>query len=93
MLPVNLKQDWFMAKINLKNTYLTIPVESVHYSLLSFQVQAGKWIQFQCLPFGLCTTAFVFSNEWVYRLLSLNPNHIIIKGNKAYCPVPASSED
>ena len=61
MLPVILKQDWFMAKIDLKDAYLTIPVAAVHHPLLSFQVLAGEWIQFQCLPFGLCTAPFVFS--------------------------------
>ena len=61
MLPVILKQDWFMAKIDLKDAYLTIPVAAVHHPLLSFQVLAGEWIQFQSLPFGLCTAPFVFS--------------------------------
>ena len=61
MLPVILKQDWFMAKIDLKDAYLTIPVATVHHPLLSFQVLAGEWIQFQCLPLGLCTAPFVFS--------------------------------
>ena len=50
-----------MAKIDLKDAYLTIPVARVHHCLLSFQVQQGEWIQFQCLPFGLCTTPFVFT--------------------------------
>jgi len=35
---------WFMAKIDLKNAYLTIPVAAVCHSLLSFQVQTGEYI-------------------------------------------------
>ena len=56
-----LKQGWQMAKIDLKDAYLTIPVAREHHCLLSFQVQQGEWIQFQCLPFGLCTAPFVFT--------------------------------
>jgi len=61
MLPVILKQGWYMAKIDLKDAYLTIPVAAEHRSLLSFHVQTGEWMQFQSLPFGLCTAPFVSS--------------------------------
>ena len=61
MLSEILKQGWQMAKIDLKDAYLTIPVAREHHCLLSFQVCQGEWVQFQCLPFGLCTTPFVFT--------------------------------
>ena len=61
MLTEVLKQGWQTAKIYLKDVYLTIPVAREYHCLLSFQVQRGEWIQFQCLPIGLCTTPFVFT--------------------------------
>ena len=60
MLPVIIKQDWQMAKINLKDAYLTVPVAKEYHCLLSFQVGQREWAQFQCLPFGLSTAPFVF---------------------------------
>ena len=61
MLSDILKQGWQMAKIDLKDAYLTIPVAREHHCLLSFQVRQGEWVQFQCLPFGICTAPFVFT--------------------------------
>ena len=61
MLLEVLRQGWHMAKIDLKDAYLTIPITQEHQCLLSSQIGAGVWMQFKCLPFGLCTAPFVFS--------------------------------
>jgi len=57
MLPTILKHRWQMAK----DAYLTIPVAQQQHCLLSFRVPTGQWMQFNCLPFGLCTAPFVFT--------------------------------
>ena len=61
MLPEVLRKEWHMAKIDLKDAYLTIPIAQEHQCLLSSQIGVGKWVPYQCLPFGLCTAPFVFS--------------------------------
>jgi len=48
-----------MAKIDLEDAYLTIPV--AQDCLLSFKVHPGQWMEFHYLAFGLCTAPFVFS--------------------------------
>ena len=80
MLMEVLKQGWQMAKIDLKDVYLTIPVAREHHCLLSFQVQQGEWIQFQCLPFGLCTAPFVFTKvtKPIVQFLQQLGIHLII---------------
>lgn len=52
---------WFMVKIDLKDAYLTIPIAQNFQSPLAFQATPQDIMQFQCLPFGLCTAPFVFS--------------------------------
>lgn len=42
MLPVIIKQDWQMAKINLKDAYLTVLVAKEYHCLLSFQVAKAR---------------------------------------------------
>ena len=57
MVPNVVKQDSFMAKVDLKDTYLTVPV----CCLLAFQNESKEFLQFQTLSFGLCTAPYVFS--------------------------------
>ncbi|XP_065902073.1 uncharacterized protein [Dysidea avara] len=62
MLPSIISQGWFMVKLDLKDAYLTIPVAQESWNLLTFQAgPPHNLMQFQCLPFGLCTAPFTFS--------------------------------
>lgn len=51
--------DW-MAKIDLKDAYFTIPIQVAHRKLLRFHFD-GKAFQFNCLPFGLTSAPWVFT--------------------------------
>lgn len=61
MLPTVVQQEWVLGKIDLKDAYLTIPVAQEFHQLLAFQTAPHRFIQFVCLPFGLCTAPYVFS--------------------------------
>ena len=62
MLSGVVSHKWFMGKLDLKDAYLTIPVAPDSWNLLTFQVtQPNSLMQFQCLPFRLCTAPFAFS--------------------------------
>ena len=61
MLPNIINLGQFMVKIDLKDAYLTIPIAQNFQSSLAFQATPQEIMQFQCLPFGLCTASFVFS--------------------------------
>ena len=80
MLPNVVRQDFFMAKVDLKDAYLTIPVSAEFHCLLAFQNNDGQFLQFQILPFGLCTTPYVFSKTTkpAVQLLRQMGIHIII---------------
>ena len=53
------KGDW-MASIDLKDAYSSLPVAQKHRPLLRF-MWGGQLFQFQCLPFGLSTAPQVFT--------------------------------
>ena len=61
MLPNVVRQNFFMAKVDLKDAYLTVPVSAEFHCLLGFQDDNGQLLQFQTLPFGLCTAPYAFS--------------------------------
>ena len=52
--------DW-MTKVNLKDAYFMLPVATNHRRLLQFK-WLGKTYQFNCLPFGLSSALWVFTN-------------------------------
>jgi len=80
LLPTVVRQDWVLGKVDLKDAYLTIPVAQRFHRLLAFQVEPNKWVQFQCLPFGLCTAPFVFSKvtKPVVQFLRQQGVHLIL---------------
>ena len=53
------KGDW-MAKVDLKDAYFTVPVAAEHQKYLRF-VWKGEFFQYVCLPFGLCSAPRVFT--------------------------------
>ena len=61
MVPNVVQKDSFMAKVDLKDVYLTVPVATEFHCLLAFQSESKEFLQFQTLPFGLCTAPYVFS--------------------------------
>lgn len=50
----------FMCTIDLKDAYLLVPVCKSSRKFLRFRFN-GKLFQFKCLPFGLCTSPYVFT--------------------------------
>lgn len=53
------KGDW-LAEIDLKDAYLTVPMAKEHRKYLRFQWQ-GKMYEFKSLPFGLATAPITFT--------------------------------
>ncbi|XP_063991174.1 uncharacterized protein LOC135169804 [Diachasmimorpha longicaudata] len=51
--------DW-MASLDLKDAYCLMPVHRDHRKYLRFQFN-GKLFQFTCLPFGLCSSPYVYT--------------------------------
>ena len=52
-------KDW-LAKVDLKDAFLMIPISTVHRRYLRFTFQE-KTFQFNCLPFGLSLAPWVFT--------------------------------
>jgi len=61
MVPNVVQNNYFMAKIDLKDAYLTVPVAAVFRCLLAFANENRDFLQFQTLPFGLCTAPCILS--------------------------------
>ena len=61
MLLTVVQKDFFMAKVDLKDAYFTVPIAPKFHCLMAFQDEDGKFLQFQTLPFGLCTAPYAFS--------------------------------
>ena len=53
------KDDW-MVSIDLKDTYLSVPVTPIHRKYLRFNWR-GQIYEFQCLPFGLSSAPRTFT--------------------------------
>jgi len=51
--------DW-VAKVDLKDAYLAVPIHQSHQRFLQFQFQK-KTFRFTCLPFGLSSALWVFT--------------------------------
>ncbi|KZS02517.1 Uncharacterized protein APZ42_000419 [Daphnia magna] len=51
--------DW-LAKLDLKDAYFTVPMHLSDQELLQFRWQ-GKIYQFNCLPFGLSSASWAFT--------------------------------
>ena len=53
------KGDW-LTKLDLKDAYLSVPMNQAHTHLLRFQWQSQTY-QFDTLPFGLSSAPYVFT--------------------------------
>ena len=51
--------NW-LAKVDLKDAFFTVPMHHQYRKYLRFTFQ-GKTYQFTCLPFGLCSAPWVFT--------------------------------
>ena len=60
MVTDSIQQGWWMAKLDLKDAYLTVKVSEQDKKYLQFEWK-GKYYQFRSLPFGLATAPFVFT--------------------------------
>ena len=52
--------NFFMAKIDIKDTYYSIPLFPEHQKFLKFSLQ-GKLYKATCLPIGLCSDPIKFT--------------------------------
>lgn len=52
----------YMAKLDLREAYFSVPVNHTSRKFLQFRWR-NKLLQFTCLPFGLSSAPFVFTNS------------------------------
>ncbi|XP_044585057.1 uncharacterized protein LOC123265399 [Cotesia glomerata] len=69
-----LERGIFMGTVDLKDAYFLIPVWKPHCKYLRFIAQ-GKYYEFVCLPFGLCTCPLTFT-----KLMKPVINYLRLKG-------------
>lgn len=50
----------FMVSVDLKDAYYVVPIHHEHRKFLRF-IFEEKLFQFTCLPFGLCTSPYIFT--------------------------------
>lgn len=55
-----LSKDSYLATLDLKDAYLTIPVSKSSRKFLRFKFENNIY-EFTCIPFGLCTAPFLFT--------------------------------
>ena len=55
-----LRQNDWMAKVDLKDAFFMVPIAPQHRNLFLFRLE-GRTYQFNCLPFGFCTAPRVFT--------------------------------
>lgn len=60
MLPDLLRKGEFMAKLDLKDAYFSIPVQTIHQPFLQFTWK-GRSYRFRVLPFGLAPGPVIFT--------------------------------
>lgn len=60
MLKDLLKPNDFMAQIDLKDAYFTVPIWKGHQKFLRFLWKGTQW-EFACLPFGIASAPRVFT--------------------------------
>ena len=94
MLPSIISLGWFMVKIDLKDTYLTILIAQNFQSLLAFQATPQEVMQFQCLPFRLCTAPFVFSKvtKPITQFLRQSGIHLIMYLDDLMLAAPSKNQ-
>ena len=56
-----IEKDYYLCKIDLKDAYLTIPVNQNDQKFLRF-IWKGNLFQFQTLPFGLASAPRISQN-------------------------------
>lgn len=66
----------FMASIDLKDAFFMIPVAKEHRIFLRFRFK-NQLFQFTCLPFGLCTSPFIFTKIMKPVMYSLRSKGLI----------------
>ena len=71
------KGDW-LAKIDLKGTFFSIPIHLSHKKFLRF-IFKEKTYQFNCLPFGLSSASWVFTKTLKPALAILRERGVHLK--------------
>ncbi|XP_056639418.1 uncharacterized protein LOC130446918 [Diorhabda sublineata] len=69
-----ISQDCYLASVDLKDAYFSIPVATEQRKYLRFQFK-NKILEFQCLPFGLGTAPYAFT-----KILKPAIEHLRAKG-------------
>ena len=55
-----IRKGWWMAKLDLKDAFLTVRIADFHKKYLQFEWNS-KYFQFRSLPFGLATAPYAFT--------------------------------
>lgn len=64
-----LQPNYYMCSLDLKDAYFVVNVHPKSRKFLRLSFEGNLW-QFTCLPFGLCTSPFIFS-KMLKPILSL----------------------
>ena len=78
MLQNLVNQGDFMAKLDIQDAYVHIPIQERFRKFLAFQWQ-GELFMYNALPFGLCTAPYVFTKMMEFPITILRK-----KGIKVY---------
>ena len=93
MLRDLLKPNDFLAKIDLKDAYFTVPIWKNHQTFLRFIWQDTQW-EFLCLPYGLASAPRVFTKilKPVVGLLRKQGIRLIIYPDDILLMAPTAKE-
>uniref|UniRef100_A0AC34FW88 Reverse transcriptase domain-containing protein n=1 Tax=Panagrolaimus sp. ES5 TaxID=591445 RepID=A0AC34FW88_9BILA len=71
-----ISQGYFLAKLDMKDAYFSIPIAKEHQKFLVFEFE-GCYYAFRALPFGLATAPFVYTKIIKQILLFLRKKGIL----------------
>uniref|UniRef100_A0A914YLH6 Reverse transcriptase domain-containing protein n=1 Tax=Panagrolaimus superbus TaxID=310955 RepID=A0A914YLH6_9BILA len=76
MLKDLISQGYYLAKLDMKDAYFSIPIAKEHQKFLAFEFE-GRYYAFRALPFGLATAPFVYTKIVKQVLLFLRRKGIL----------------
>ena len=79
-----LEKDNYLCSIDLKDAYFLIPIDVESRKYLRF-VFDGTLFEFTCLPFGLCTSPYIYSKILRPVITMLRSNGIRVIKSQNEC--------